>query len=100
MWRTAAAVVLAALVSTLLFPQVILKLRGIDRVLSTEPLIEQIDAFISPAQCQALKAIVERRGGNWIPYDESIGLTAESKYLLPLEVDEEPLLRCDVSYCP
>ena len=31
--------------------------------------------------------------GPWVPYDESLGSNAESKYLLPLEVDEEPLLR-------
>lgn len=63
LWRAAAAVALAALICPLFFPQLFLKLRGIDQLLSADPRIEQIDAFLSPAQCQSLRAIAERRGG-------------------------------------
>eukprot|EP01043_Picozoa_sp_COSAG02_P016285 COSAG02_NODE_713_length_18120_cov_27.173409_9_plen_266_part_00 len=83
---------LGALIAPLFAPQLFLRLRGVDRLLSAEPLVEQIDEFLSAEQCQHLRAIVEQRGGPWIPYDENLG-AAESKYLLPLEVDAEPLLR-------
>lgn len=83
---------LGALIAPLFAPQLFLRLRGVDRLLSAEPVVEQIDEFLSAEQCQRLRAIVEQRGGPWIPYDENLG-AAESKYLLPLEVDAEPLLR-------
>ena len=47
---------------------------------------------MSAEECQRLKSIVDYRGGPWVPYDETLGAAA-SKYLLPFEVDAEPLLR-------
>lgn len=89
----AAAVLLGAMVPPLFVPQVFLWLRGIDRQLSADPVIEQIDEFVSAEECQRLQSIVEQVGGPWMPYDENIGTTAESKHILPFEVDADPLLR-------
>ena len=64
----------------------------IDRLLSGDPKLEQIDRFLSAEQCRTVRQIAERRGGPWQPYSAELG-PAESKFLLPLEVDAEPLLR-------